>query len=209
MSVFFKVFLFAGIVFPLIFSISSVKAAPVDYTGSLVDMGVLQEGQYGSITGQGRTSKTAVSAIFGLLPTQNTLTLNYSFEGDIRHALLGAGGGYTKKISGNVYNGLAAVHSAGGVAFSYNGRQIDRVSSTPLALTAAQIRPDNNATVVIINRSSAQLKVISFLSAFLNGSSSYDVQYNVSAVPVPAALPMFGFGLAALAALRQRKKNIA
>lgn len=38
------------------------------------------------------------------------------------------------------------------------------------------------------------------------GSTAFDVSYVVSAVPVPAALPMFGLGLAALAGYRARKR---
>jgi len=62
--------------------------------------------------------------------------------------------------------------------------------------------------VIITNFASVAANFISFFHAFLGeGKNVVRVTYSVSAVPLPAALPLFAAGLAGLAFAGRRKKT--
>jgi len=81
--------------------------------------------------------------------------------------------------------------------------------SSAVAYVSAQFVDGNSssANMVIQNLSDSSMSIMSFLEQLYaaGGLASMAVTYDVSAVPLPAALPMFGFGLLAVAGLRRRK----
>ena len=90
----------------------------------------------------------------------------------------------------------------------------DGSGSSALVFTSAQFATDDSsaATVVIKNLSADVLRFYSLFKQF-GGKKCLDpdiaVHYEVSAVPLPAALPLFGAGLAGLAGLRMRRRKAA
>lgn len=164
--------------------------------------------------------KSEVLASFkGYIPSNSMITFTYSSENS-RPSLLGleavqAFGEYHYKDENNnmllgaqnvleVYNGIGSNISA-----EYKiGNQI--VENPGLLFVTAQFVDNiqSQATVVIKNLSAGSLffetSFLQFFSKYVGGT--VNVHYEVSAVPLPAALPLFGLGLAGMAGVRSRRK---
>ncbi|MDD3183446.1 MAG: VPLPA-CTERM sorting domain-containing protein [Alphaproteobacteria bacterium] len=81
-------------------------------------------------------------------------------------------------------------------------------SATDNLVTAYASLPSfTNGTASITNLSAELVSFKTTLIAFLNQYVGLKVTWNVSSVPLPAALPLFGLGLASLAGYRLRKKK--
>lgn len=203
-----RFFLLAFSVIGLAISATPASATVVDYSGNFVDMTPtpLEIGQSGTITSTSPGfGSTVFSLITGSLPANSMVTFSYNFSGTILSGLLNASGGYSYIDGGVAHAGYTTASAPGGFGFSASFE--DGTPVAPLALSSAQIDSTSTATVVIKNLSAGALSYASSLMASVFGSKNFTVAYNVSAVPVPAALPLFGLGLGAIAAMRARRKN--
>lgn len=185
------------------------SAAVVDYTGNFVDMTPtpLAIGQSGTITANGAGFGNAVmSLITGSLPANSMITFSYNFDGVLDSGYLTTSGGYSYTNGGVSYTGYTTATAPGGFGFSASYEDATPVAA--LALSSAQITSPSTATVIIKNLSAGALSYVSaFMGTVAKGAKSFTVAYNVSAVPVPAALPLFGLGLGALAWRARSRKN--
>lgn len=176
-------------------------ASVTDFSGNVVNTGQLQRGQSGTITGGGGSGLTT-SSISGSLAANDQVTFSYDFTGNLRAGILGSFASYN---TGNTQGSAQAIapFSISSASGTVNGSP-----STPLAFSSAQIDFSNNkATAVIQNFSSGVVNYSNQFIGILTGSSAYDVAYSASAVPVPAALPLFGSGILALFGFRRKKKR--
>lgn len=206
-----RILLVAGLAFGLSFSATSASAATVDYTGNFVDMtpSPLAVGQSGEITSTGSFGDLVLSLVTGSLPANSMVTFTYNFAGTLASGLLTTSAGYSYVDGGTSYNGYTTASSP---AFTYSVGYENAAPATALAVSSAQISGDNSATLIIKNLSAGVLTYANSFMGTVLGAKNFTVAYNVSAVPVPAALPLFGLGLGALAAMRMRarkKQNLA
>jgi hypothetical protein len=145
---------------------------------------------------------TIKSNIGGTLQSNDKLSLTYTFHGDLQSGILGAFADYdTGNTKGNAF-------SVAPIDFNFSSGTKNGSPSTALVVASAQVDTVNNsATAVIKNLSSGVADYSTKFIGLVSGASSYDVALNVSPVPVPAALPLFGGGLFALLGFRRKRKQ--
>ncbi len=203
-----RILLVAGCVLGFALPSTQSSAAVVNYSGNFVDMTPtpLEIGQSGTITSGGAGFGNAVlSLITGSLPANSMVTFTYSFAGTLTSNFLSTSGGYSYNDGGVSYQGYTTATAPGGFGFSASYENATPVAA--LALSSAQIDSTNSASVIIKNLSAGALSYVTAFMGTVTGSKNFTVAYNVSAVPVPAALPLFGLGLGALAAMRARSRK--
>ncbi len=186
----------------------ATRAATVDFTGNNYNMGLVADGQTGVIK---TTSFPLYNFVTGLLPSETQITFSYAFRGGVgQKGKLGAlatylddGYRYTigsdgSKIKTNLLKGVIA-----------------NVSGADLPVTIATdfyVDPNDKkksyGTITIVNMSAVTANFASFFKSFIPFKKGHiEVTYAVSAVPLPAALPLFGIGLAGLAGFARSRKR--
>ena len=164
---------------------ASAATSPYDITGDLSTAG-----DY-SVTFDNTFGKIVNATIEGDLPSNTMVVFTYDFGGDL--------------LSGSIIAGL--LNSGGETVFDTDSGTT-APGSNPLLFASAQFNGDNTATAVIKNLSSETAVISSLVFGVLAGSAdTINVTYQVSAVPLPAALPLFGAGLGALAGFGIRRKR--
>ena len=88
---------------------------------------------------------------------------------------------------------------------SYYTATVDGVPSVPLVFASAQMTSAVSGMTIIKNFSAGLANFSTQMLAF--GAGLVSIHYEVSAIPLPAALPMFGLGLLALAGVRKARKT--
>jgi len=164
----------------------------------------LEIGQSGTMnfgTVQYPGSGRVIYGVGAVLPTNSMITFSYNttnFVADAGHAI-----SHASSLSNS--DTLSVYAKTGGEGDPMS-------SSSALAFVSAQFvgGDSSSAKYVIKNLSDASIWVLSFLEQVYEqgAAAGLSVSYDVSAVPLPAALPMFGFGLVAMAGLRRRKKSV-
>lgn len=209
-------FSFAGIALAAALVSTSASADEVNFSGSSVNMGTVAVGQYGTISNIYQTLFTLPPNVigsgdaYGFLPKNAKITFTYNIAGLIDGKVQGYGS-YNYNQAGNSYMGSAIADSTG---YSYHEGSINGGASTPLVTAAANLTYGNPSigTVVVTNTSDSLAQFQSLFFGILNGASlsSGFINYVVSAVPLPAALPMFGAMLASVFGVaRFRRKRVA
>lgn len=194
---------------------SGAFAAVVDFDGINVNMGTVEVGQSGTITNN--VSESFFSPYyfdttndFGFLPSNSVITFSYTFaSGSLVGGTVKSYGSYDYNVSGVNYHGNSAADAnAPTVSSGYTNGS----ATTPLVLATANITPTGGKTT-IINNSGGLAQFQSIFAGLLNATGGItSITYNVSAVPLPAALPMFGSLIAALFGLnyaRNRRNRTA
>lgn len=199
-----KILTVGAVALAMAFGSNGAEAA-YDYTGSSVDMGTVSVGDTGTIGNIGNFGPLVASNISGSLPSNSMITFTYSFSGNVATGVLGAFGDYDYNTGTDSFSGYASSSNL----FGSNSAGIKNGSaSTPLAVASAQIDYSNNtATAVIKNISSGTVDYLNMFVGFISGNKNLEVSYSVSAVPLPAALPLFLAGLAALMGFSHRRKK--
>ncbi len=179
--------LFLG-AFIALFSLSAQAAtAPVDFNGTptgpaqyYVDMGYVPAGQYGAIN---------TTPFFGLQDYVANGTL--AGKTDIT---------FTYNVVPSAVAGLM-----GSVDFWYTPTEVD---PTKYSIVTASDFDKNVFTLMISNLLDSTLSFSAGLMISPMFQGTVTTAYNaVSNVPLPAALPLFGLGLAGLAAYRAKKSK--
>ncbi len=143
----------------------------------------------------------------GYIPAMSMITFTYSIKGvaDYGPKLMSSVGSYNYEDNGNLYKGSVYATSAGDIKHEdfVNGVP----SGTPLVFATANLFADfSGGVTTITNLTNSWVNFATmFLGILQNGDSS--ASYHVSAVPLPAALPLFGIGLAGLVGVKRLKKN--
>lgn len=202
----------------LAFAPATASASVVDYihVGTNLNMGTLVAGQTGSI------SYTAPGAALhitqGLLAANTSIVFSYSFSGKLRNyasSLTAAGYNYT--MGGNHYLGLAtSVENTPPVAF-LNGETshswVNGSASTALLFATANLtKGEKTGSLTITNKSLGIASFINTLTLLFSNPSIHALTYAVtplSAVPLPATLPMFASLLAGLFGMRRFRRKVA
>ena len=200
----------AGIMVISAISVKPASAVNVDFTGPYANMtpDPLVIGQTGTITGASIIGDTVLNVINGTLPTGGMITFSYSFDGLVFNpSLLSATANYSYNDGGQLFEGFAAGVDGVGSSFSTAEGSVDGLASTALAFASAEMQGLQAGTTVIKNLSAGTLDFVSTFLGTVMGAKGFAISYTVSAVPIPAALPMFGLSLAALAGYRKRKSK--
>lgn len=198
---------------------SSANATVVNFSGSSVNMGTVEIGQTGTITDLYQTLFTLPpnvvggGNVFGFLPSNAKIVFSYTFTG-LKDGVLLDYSSYNYNSGGDVYAGSATGHSQDGNAASGT---INGIASAPLVFANANLTVvdpgTSTGTTTIINTSGAfaQFESLFFGLLSLSPLGVGSATYAVSAVPLPAALPMFAAALACLFGFSRarRKKALA
>ena len=136
--------------------------------------------------------------IIGFLPKNTMVTFTYTLTPASAgvDAILSAYGTYAP-----TYN----LSSTAGV-----GKVIPpKASDDNLLSVLAALPTVDSGKTVFSNFSDALVSIRTGITYLLSAGASLRVDVNVSSVPLPAALPLFGLGIASLAGYRMRKKKAA
>jgi len=181
--------------------------SPYTFTGDDVSMGTLSSGQSGVIGSIGNVGNVILSRVSGTLPANTLVTFTYNFSGNLERGSLTSTANYSYIDGGDVFSGFVGDSNLTG---SNSAGNINGSPSTALAVASAQVDFSNNtATAIIQNNSSGAVSFLDLFVGFVSGSKNLEISYNVSAVPLPAALPLFASAIAALAGLSYRRKKAA
>ncbi|MFA6280306.1 MAG: VPLPA-CTERM sorting domain-containing protein [Bdellovibrionales bacterium] len=193
-------------------SAAPAQAATIDFTGNHDYMGLVDAGNTGTIAtntfaGDGGFKYDNVS---GLLPSNTAITFSYTFLGSL---------GQWDYVQGNAsykeapYRYRVGADSNGWTlnqeAFRHHGFH-DTSDTLDVSVSANMEGDKQTATVIITNLANVAANFDSyFLSYRWMREGRVATTYAVSSVPLPAALPLFGLGLAGLAGYRRRKSSKA
>ncbi len=176
---------------------------------SSTDLGTLDYGDAGS-TPQTNNTGTLPTFVYdiasGFIPANSKITFKYSLSGIAPGAsLLVSMGSYDYELGGHRYTGSATATSGSaptGVGF------VDGASSAQLVFASANLSPDLSGGITTITNLSKGLVnfTMQFIGSLLPAGTTL-ASYSVSAVPLPAALPLFGFGLAGLAGVSRFRRS--
>jgi hypothetical protein len=187
------------------------QASVIDFDGSMADLGTVAAGQTGVITNNFSGSPAGsfefgTGSDYGFLPTDTAITFTYTYS-NMAAGSLNAYDSYHYTSGGSVFSGSSSgTSSQAPVSVGYtNG-----AASAPLVLAAANLNSALTAgSTSFVNTSSGLAQFQSAFAGLFNSTGRVvSVSYTVSAVPLPAALPMFATvlaGLAAFAAYRKRR----
>ncbi|MDR3450288.1 MAG: hypothetical protein P4M15_11185 [Alphaproteobacteria bacterium] len=198
---------------------SPAGAVTVNFNGTNYDMGTVVVGQTGVIN----TSPISLNFLdpsisgnglglgYGFLPPDSKITFTYTLLSPGAHfgeTQLISYGIYDYSQAGAHYRGEAgdiepAHNNLGGVAWSYG--TVNGSSSAPLTLATADILGAKQGTTTIVNNSASDVYFLSALD-FGDDFGRVFVTYVVSAIPLPATLPLFLLGLTAMAVMAYRRK---
>ncbi len=199
----------------LILSLASpAQASIIDFPdgGFDINMGTVQAGQHGRITSEGDFSNFDTLILMeGDMPTNTKIT--FSYTSNVPFDVINAGwpefmstciraeGKYSGRIGNVEYYGEAR-HTN-----DYNDANSDTqiVDSRALVFAAANFTDSQHAVMEIVNKSPLTAHFQSIILQY--GRNSGLITYNVSAVPLPAALPLFGAGLLGLVGIRKSRKG--
>lgn len=189
---------------------SPAQAATADFIGAHYNMGMVSVGDAGSID---TNTFIGVGGLkydyaYGLLPSNTAITFSYSFlnnigkwdyvQGDASYK-----DGSTRYRVGADSNGWTRNQEA------FAGHGFHNTSDVLDVIVSAIMADDKkSATVTITNLAAVAANFDSyFLSYNWLRCKKVLTTYAVSNVPLPAALPLFGLGLAGLAGYRYRKNR--
>lgn len=205
---------FAGAALALAVS-APAQALEVNYSGSSVNMGNVVVGQYGQITNIYSTLFTLPPNVvgsgeaYGFLPHNAKVTFTYTLTGLVGGQVQGFSS-YDSMLGGDHYQGSAVANSNG---FSSSSGSINGTPSSPLVFASANLNvdsPTSTGTVVLTNISGSLAQFQTIFFGILNQLTGVgSINYVVSAVPLPAALPMFGALLAGMFGVSRRRKLAA
>lgn len=161
------------------------------------------------------TAQNVYTSLSGYIPANSTITFTFNSLGfDTSSGRVNASSTYFLEEGRLQGSSSATYHVKDNevITDTFAGSSIIfGVPSAPVVLISAQVLQDmpSAASLVIQNLSGSVMPFLAeFMQVYAGGSyPRVDVHYEVNAVPLPAALPMFGLGIAAIAGARRRKKK--
>lgn len=192
----------------LLVSLNTAQAAVIDFAGYHYDMDTVEVGDMGTIATQRLPNPHGYfyDYVEGILPSNTAITFTYKLKNTA------VGNGFAEGM-GQVSDGASLYRywAASDGWINHEKAGADGIFS-PTAptfglTTTAALSPNGKiATVVITNLADVAANFKSYyFSALKFGNGLVSTTYNVAAVPLPAALPLFGMGLIGLTALRRRR----
>jgi len=201
---FFRIALFVA--FASFFASNAQAATVVDYYGADFDMGEVEIGQTGTITNDYyKRSSSYINAAYGLLPSNSMIRFDYTLTGVSLGTLEVGMASYEYKGRDDYYTGSAYANSNGSSeAFGF----VNGISSTPLVLATANMTSPSTGYIIIKNYASEAADFLAMIMGILSLGGQVAATYAVTEIPLPAALPLFGLGLAALTGAGLRRKKM-
>lgn len=175
-------------------SSSSSHAAILSYSKNV---GLLNDGDFGKYQNFYQGENYVSETLSGSLAKNSILTITYTLTDALQTSVTASAFKLFSWLSyGSDYD------DGSGIDHSSNG------TNNPLLTTVANVIDPNHGSVVISNLTAKKVGFVSLIVSHLYGdSSSIITSYEVTSVPLPAALPLFGLGIAALAGARVRRKK--
>ncbi len=199
-KIFLNFILIAGIA---LVSLSTAQLAKAATLTNFTDLGLIETN--GTVSGETFLGGAVVNQISGSLASGTMAVFSYSFPNNAMAELVS--GGLTVDTNYGL-SGNTKVADYVGSATGFSGN----VYSSPLVFVSAQIDASGKtATATIKNLSSGTLDFVNMLYGLINDYNVTGtlVSYEVSNVPVPAALPLFGLGFGAVAFGARKKRKTA
>jgi len=193
------------------FAAPKAQAATVDFTGNHYNMGLVEIGDVGTIATNSFYQDGGYKHDYarGLLPSNAAITFTYTFSAPI---------GEWDYVQGEAayrdppYRYRVAADSNGWTLNqeALQGHGFHDTTDVLDVSVSALMAPDRlSGTVTITNLADVAANFASYFLSYCHRCSGIvSTTYAVSSVPLPAALPLFGLGLAGLAGYRLRKKAI-
>lgn len=191
--------LVAALLVSFVLTPNTAKAANVSY-----NLGNVSIGQTGLFVSS-HPDILVTGNFSGSLPSNSMITFSYNFGGSLLSGYISAGADYSYLLDGDSFNGGALQTDPTGIDYSYG--TINGTPSNSLVMASAQINSPMTGTTVITNNSAGLGNFASVFQGLIAGNNNLTVSYNVSAVPLPAALPLFAAGLSALGFGYWRRKK--
>ena len=189
----------------------SANATVINFSGATVDMGTLVVGQTGTITDPVPGSSVGPYSYqslydYGFLSSDAKVNFTYNYS-DLVGGSIAEFASYSYSVGGDTYAGNASGVSPGSNSASGT---VNGVGSAPLVFASANLTATpTTGTGVITNVSARSSAFQSAFNGLFSGTGRLvSITYSVSAVPLPATLPMFGaalIGLAGFAFYRNRR----
>ncbi len=182
----------ATVFFSFFTGVKTASAATVDFSDASVylNMGALDYGQSGTITGHGGGTPyynwfaaNVKIAVGGTLPSNSMVTFSYNFDTSVGPLF------DTSNLA------VSAFNNSGVFVGTPSNLQPD------IIFVSADLNKIDGTGTTFINNLSDEM--VTFTSSFAGAVRSqypdrhdaYTISYEVSPVPLPAALPLFGFPL--------------
>lgn len=212
------VFLFAGS--------SQADAAVVNFADYNYNMGTVAAGDSGSIATADKiinirsiengivydTTGWQHDYLQGVLPSNTQITFTYNTDSTLfaanPYGYFAEGVGQVSDAS-SIYRAWAASDNGWTYSEEAGSDGIFSATNSTLGLTATAFTNQDSsiATLIITNLSNVAANFESYVFASTPLGSLVTGSYNVSAVPLPAALPLFGLALVGMAGYRRHRKN--
>ena len=195
-----------------VFSAGPSQASVIDFSGPMTNMGTVASGQTGTISNNfmGTTSGPylfGTGSDYGFLPSDSEITFTYTFS-NLTAAVMNGYDSYQYTTGPSTFSGSSAASSGSPTtSVGYTNMAV----SAPLVLAAANVSSDlTQGTASFVNNSAGVSQFqTTFAGLFSNGGHLVSVNYAVSSVPLPAALPLFAtvlVGMAGFAFMRRRQQ---
>jgi hypothetical protein len=220
----FRSLIIAAVAASAIFASTSAKAVVVDFSGSNVNMGNLQNGQSGTISDILAPAPFHLyqSLINGALPRMSVVTFTYSFPTFFLIGSLDSQISYDYMHSGNHYNGSSQATSVTDVFFNTTDglTQQGYINALPTVsqvfATAHLTTPGDGTATGTVTFANYTQSLQDFTSQFLGAFSALceghpvgTINYVVSSIPLPASLPMMLMAMGGLFGISRRKSAVA
>lgn len=199
----------------------SAHAATIALTSPSFDMGTLTAGDSGTIDASSLISPSGYLSFMltGNLGVNSLLTFSFAFpDGTINtfdmHQVSYSYGGIDP-LKPTYYGGASAssfwagtsLDSGSSAGYQYNAATDKYDSTTSLVLASSHLASASEGETSVKNNAGDLARFLFALTALDLTKGAPDISYSVAAVPLPAALPLFGLGFAGLVGLRSRKRR--
>jgi len=207
-----------------IFASTAAQALVVNFSGSNVNMGNLQDGQTGTISNilTLNGSHQYESLVLGNLPRLSEVTLYYTFPVDYVAGALDAKITYDFMQSGVHHNGFSEATSQTDIfgnttnGLSQQGYLNGIAGVSQVFATALLTTPGNNTATGKVQFANytqffQQFNSSKFIGLFCNCEQNVGtITYEVSSIPLPASLPMVLLAVGGLFGFtRMNRKSVA
>lgn len=195
-----------------LFALAVSLFAAASANAATINLGTTYVGQTGSFSFS--SPRTINNTITGIIPNNSLITFSLTMSGFTPGSLT-TQGQYNFRTLTTRYRG-SSTSTSPGVSSSWGttnpvGQPGNLTPTSSLVLTSANLTP-TAGTGVITNTSIGTANFLATLTGFLARGGNILVTYTVSAlssVPLPAAVWLFGAGLAGLAGLGASKRKKA
>lgn len=176
-----------------------------------LDLGALSIGASGefnnSETNGAIPGQTVYGYAVGTIPSNSYITFTYYFSPSIpMSGSLQSLGAFSETNGVYTYTYTSTSGGLNGLLTSVSGFPISFANVDPSLMPVQATADLSTGTTRVTNLAAAEASFSTYFFGLMEGYSLDKVRYAVSAVPLPAALPLFGLGLIGLAGYSRHKR---